>query len=96
MLTVIVAVGIVAAVVLWAGRGDDAPGRKSPAESSTAPTPTPSLSIPSDIRTLLPTEIPTEVPSLPSDFPIPSDIASLLPAESPAALGPTTGGAAGN
>ncbi|MBA2945824.1 hypothetical protein [Streptomyces himalayensis] len=69
----LVALGIVAAVVLLAGSGDDSPDRKTPAESNTARTPTPSLSVPSE----LPTRIPTEVPSPPSDFP--SDIESLLP-----------------
>ncbi len=74
-------VAAVVAVVLVASGGNDAPGEKAPAESSTSGTPRPSLSLPTE----LPSRLPSEVPSLPSQFPsglpsgLPSDIESLLP-----------------
>jgi hypothetical protein len=78
-----VAVGVVAAVVLVATSDNGSSGGKAPTESSgTAErTPTPSLSIPSEVPSRLPS-----LPSLPSDVPSdllpsgpPSDLESLLP-----------------
>ncbi|WP_241266409.1 hypothetical protein [Streptomyces scabichelini] len=79
----IVAVGVVAAVVLVATSDDGSSGKKSPAGSSgtTGRTPTPSLSIPSQVPSELPS-LPSDVPSdLPSGLPsgLPSDLESLLP-----------------
>ena len=79
VLAVIVAIGAVAAVVLVATSDEGSSGKQSPAGSSdtTGGTPTPSLSIPSE----LPSELPSGVPDLPSDLPsgLPTDLESLLP-----------------
>ncbi|WP_369240426.1 hypothetical protein AB5J56_39715 [Streptomyces sp. R21] len=72
----IVAVGVVVAVVLVTTRGDGSPGdKKSPSASSasTKGSPTPSLSIPSELPSVTPT-LPSEVPSG-----VPSDLQSLFP-----------------
>lgn len=82
VLAVIVAIGAVAAVVLVVTSNDGSSGKQSPAESSdtTGSTPTPSLSIPSDLPSELPS-LPSGVPDLPSDLPsgLPTDLESLLP-----------------
>ncbi|WP_282791625.1 hypothetical protein [Streptomyces sp. CC224B] len=87
----LVAVGVVVAVVFVATGNDDSPDKKRPSESSrsSVPRPTPSLSIPTQIPTLLPSGLPTELPSelpteLPSGIPslptaLPSGLESLLP-----------------
>ncbi|WP_194238514.1 hypothetical protein [Streptomyces spongiae] len=68
----IVALGAVAAVALVVTSGDGTSDEKAPAGNSrsTGSSPTPSLSIPS--------QLPSELPSLPSD--LPSDLDSLFPA----------------
>ncbi|ATL25571.1 hypothetical protein [Streptomyces formicae] len=68
----------IAATVLVLTR-DDGSDKKSPTESSrsTSRTPTPSLSIPSQVPSGLPTEVPSGIPSLPTGFP--SDLDSLIP-----------------
>jgi len=79
VLAVIAAVGIVTAAVLVAARGDGPSGdKKSPSASSASSTgtkgsPTPSLSIPSELPSVTPS-LPTEVPSG-----VPSDLKSLFP-----------------
>ncbi|MGI5192575.1 hypothetical protein ACQEVY_02760 [Streptomyces sp. CA-288835] len=85
VLAVIVAIGAVAAVALVVTSDDGSSGKKSPAASSdtTGSTPTPSLSIPSELPSL-PSDVPSlpsGVPDLPTDLPsgLPTDLESLLP-----------------
>lgn len=80
VLAVIIALGAVAAVVLVATGGEGSPDEKPPGETdrSKSPTPTPSLSLPSQLPSDLPS-LPSGLPSeLPSEFP--SDLDSLFPA----------------
>ncbi|WP_229702531.1 hypothetical protein [Streptomyces albiflavescens] len=80
MLTVIVAVGAIVAVAVVAFGGDGKQDKKSPTES-TRRSPSPSLSIPSELPSL-PSEVPSVVPTLPSEVPsgvVPSDLESLFP-----------------
>ncbi|MFS8199681.1 hypothetical protein ACLVWQ_13460 [Streptomyces sp. CWNU-52B] len=71
----ILAIGVISAVVLVATGGDGSSDKKPPAESSSATgrLPSPSLSLPS--------QLPSELPSLPSGVPseVPSGLESLLP-----------------
>ncbi|MFF4349808.1 hypothetical protein [Streptomyces sp. NPDC001530] len=79
MLAVIVALGAVAVAVVATG-GDGEQDKKSPTES-TRRSPSPSLSIPSELPSV-PSEVPSVVPTLPSDVPsgvVPSDLPSLFP-----------------
>lgn len=82
LLAVVVAVGVIAAVVLVARDAGDGKEKKGPIQSSSEPEPTPSLSIPSglpsEVPTSLPTDLPSMVPSLPTDFP--SGLDPLVPA----------------
>ncbi|WP_328497938.1 hypothetical protein OHS59_38460 [Streptomyces sp. NBC_00414] len=75
LLAVILAVGVIAAVVLVASGGDGSSDKKRPTESgsTTGKLPSPSLSIPS--------QVPSELPSLPSGVPseLPSGVESFLP-----------------
>ncbi|MFJ3221967.1 septum formation family protein [Streptomyces sp. NPDC086783] len=82
MIAVVVAVGVLAAVLLVVTQGGDSSDDKSPTDSDTRTgrSPAPSLSIPSK----LPTELPSRLPSgLPSDFPtdFPSGLPSALPSD---------------
>ncbi|MEU9189676.1 hypothetical protein AB0D14_35065 [Streptomyces sp. NPDC048484] len=65
LLAAIVVVGAVSAVVLVATGGDGSSDKKPPAESSstTGRTPSPSLSIPSQVPSELPSRVPSELPS---------------------------------
>jgi hypothetical protein len=91
VIAAVVALGVIVAVLLVTGGGDDSTDKKSPTETSrnTGRSPTPSLSIPSELPTELPSNLPSELPSglpsgLPSDFPsglpssVPSDLATLF------------------
>jgi hypothetical protein len=77
---VIVGVGVIV-VVAAAAAGGGGKDKKSPTES-TGRSPSPSLSLPSELQSLLPSGLPSVVPSLPSDLPsglVPSDLRSFLP-----------------
>ncbi|MBE8470681.1 hypothetical protein [Streptomyces justiciae] len=76
----LVAGAAVAAVVLMAAGGDDSPDDKPGSSASSSPSPT--LSLPSELPSKLPSEVPTKLPSqfpteLPSEFP--SGLESLIP-----------------
>ncbi|MEU3790182.1 hypothetical protein AB0F07_10320 [Streptomyces fructofermentans] len=83
----LVALGVVAAIVLVATGDEGSPDDKSPSGTSSTPggLPRPSLDIPSELPTELPTELPSGLPSLPSGVPsnlpsgLPTDLESLLP-----------------
>ncbi|WP_405889072.1 hypothetical protein OG762_41720 [Streptomyces sp. NBC_01136] len=78
MLAAVVAVGAVVAVVLMAGSGNS-PDKKGPTEtSSTLGSPSPSLSIPSELPSKLPSSLPSELPSGLRSI-LPSDLQSLIP-----------------
>lgn len=67
-------------VVLMASGHDDSPDRKSPdnASASSGRTPSPSLTIPTELPSKLPSRLPSTLPSgLPSS--VPSDLESLIP-----------------
>lgn len=79
VIALIVGIAVVVAVVV-ATTGGGGKNKKSPA-GSTGPSPSPSLSLPSELPSL-PSGLPTVVPSLPSSLPsglVPSDLRSLFP-----------------
>ncbi|WEH19701.1 hypothetical protein [Streptomyces sp. VNUA24] len=85
MAAVIIALGAVVAVVLAISGGEGPPDDREQGgtvgRTGRSPTPTPSLSLPSQLPSDLPT-LPSGFPSdLPSGFPseLPGDLGSLLP-----------------
>ncbi|MET8410427.1 hypothetical protein ABZV34_20410 [Streptomyces sp. NPDC005195] len=84
MLVAVVVLAAVVAVILSAGGGSDKPDRKGPTESGsgTKNSPSPSLSLPSELPSELPSALPSEFPSeLPSGLlsDLPSGLQSLVP-----------------
>jgi hypothetical protein len=89
VVAVVVALGVLVAVLLVLTQGGDSSDDKSPTDGDTRTSraPAPSLSLPSTLPTELPTRLPLGLPSnFPTDFPsgfpsaLPSDLASLLAA----------------